>query len=126
MIENSVINEALLMKIHSSLQYLMNLTLMNEALLMNIGWSMAVSPQSLWVQVLSTKYGLNTTNLQPTLNIRTGSYLWKAIGNIWKHVLDGILWAIGNGKQVCFWKDFWADDNIFLGNHSIQPVFIEI
>ncbi|KAK9233421.1 hypothetical protein WN943_023671 [Citrus x changshan-huyou] len=72
---------------------------MNEALLMNIGWSMAVSPQSLWVQVLSTKYGLNTTNLQPTLNIRTGSYLWKAIGNIWKHVLDGILWAIGNGKQ---------------------------
>lgn len=93
---------------------------------MKIGWSMVVSPQSLWVQVLLTKYGLNTTNLPPTLNVRTGSYLWIAIGNVWKHVLDGIRWAIDNGKKVCFRKDFWADDNIFLGNHSIQPVFIEI
>lgn len=105
---------------------LKNLTLMNEALLMKIGWSIVVSPQSLWVQVCETKYGLNTKNLPTTLNNTTGSYLWKAIGNIWKPVLDGIRWAIGNGKQVRFWKHCWAADNILLEKQSIQPVPIEL
>lgn len=44
-----------------------NLELMNRALLMKVGWNLIASPQSLWSQVLLTKYGINHANLPPTL-----------------------------------------------------------
>lgn len=44
-----------------------NLELMNKALLMKLGWNLVASPNSLWSQVLCTKYSINPGNLPYTL-----------------------------------------------------------
>ncbi|KAH9684963.1 putative ribonuclease H protein [Citrus sinensis] len=67
---------------------LKNLSLMNGALLMKIGWGLISSTNSLWY----------------------GSYMWKAVGGIWPEVLKGIKWDIGNGNKVRFWWDNWATE----------------
>ncbi|KAL9408205.1 hypothetical protein AB3S75_046705 [Citrus x aurantiifolia] len=69
---------------------LKNLSLMNEALLMKIGWGLISSPNSLWVQVLLSKYGLDHASLPNVLPTKYGSYMWKAVGGIWPEVLKGI------------------------------------
>lgn len=60
---------------------------MNKALLMKIGWGILDSPNSLWIKVLISKYGVNNNDLPSSLPTKHGSPLWKAVGNVWKEVL---------------------------------------
>ena len=46
---------------------LKNLFQMNEVLLMKIGWNIIVSPTSLWIKVLCSKYGVENDNLPTEL-----------------------------------------------------------
>lgn len=40
-----------------------NMDIMNQALLMKVGWNLVFNPKSLWSQVLLTKYDMNPENL---------------------------------------------------------------
>lgn len=76
---------------------LKNLRTMNNALLMKLDWGILSSPTSFWVQVLRSKYGFYPSSFDSNLPTRYGSYLWKALGQVWHMVVDGIRWTIGNG-----------------------------
>ena len=58
---------------------LKQLNLMNDVLLMKIGWGLIASSNSLWVKVLLSKYRLAHNALPSTLLTKYGSYMWKAV-----------------------------------------------
>ncbi|KAH9752901.1 putative ribonuclease H protein [Citrus sinensis] len=104
---------------------LKQLNLMNDALLMKIGWVLIASPNSLWVKVLLSKYGLAPKALPGTLPTKYGSYMWKAVGGIWHEVLKGIKWDIGNGNRVRFWWDNWVTEEYPLYTFALQPIRLQ-
>ncbi|KAH9673090.1 reverse transcriptase domain-containing protein [Citrus sinensis] len=89
---------------------LKNLTIMNEALLMKLGWSLLVNSNSYWAQVLCSKYGFDPTTMSTSLPTKYGSYLWKAIGRVWPKVLQGLRWNVRDGKRIRFWQNAWVAD----------------
>lgn len=105
---------------------LKNLSRMNTALLMKIGWNIITKPQSLWIRVLRSKYGLDQYGIPTNLNFKNGSYLWRAVNNIWPHVKNGIRWAVGNGKSVFFWNDWWVPEVYNLRTHVRQQLPLEM
>lgn len=52
-----------------------NLNHMNNDLLMKISWSTVYSPNTFWIRVISTKYGVDFHNIPIELSIKYGSYL---------------------------------------------------
>ncbi|KAH9705279.1 putative ribonuclease H protein [Citrus sinensis] len=95
---------------------------MNNALLIKIGWSLITSSDSLWVKVLRSKYGIEDQAVPQSLNTKSGSYMWKAIGIIWDKVLQGIRWNLGDGRKVKFWWDCWALKDKRLIFYAQQPL----
>lgn len=59
---------------------------MNQPLLMKVGWNLIAKPNSLWVQVLLTKYSVNPKNMSQKLPTRCGSQLWKFVGQNWNDI----------------------------------------
>ena len=104
---------------------LKQLNLMNDALLMKIGGGLIASPNSLWLKVLLSKYGLAPNALPSTLPTKCGSYMWKAVGGIWHEVLKGIKWDIGNDNRVRFWWDNWVTEEYPLYTFALQPIPLE-
>lgn len=101
---------------------LKDLSHMNMALLMKIGWGLVNSPNTFWVQVLASKYKVDTTDLPSSLQTRNGSYLWRAVGKVWDHVLKGTRWALGDGKRVKFWWDLWLSEADSLQSYATNPI----
>ena len=40
-----------------------------------------------------------------------GVGLWKAIRRVWDVIGDNMVYSVGNGRRVRFWKDRWCGDN---------------
>ncbi|KAH9803418.1 putative ribonuclease H protein [Citrus sinensis] len=97
---------------------LKNLTLMNEALLMKLGWGLLVNSNNYWAQVLCSKYGFDPNTMSTSLPTKYGSYLWKAIGRIWPKVADATsvdgLWNWGR-------FGFLLPHNVVLMIAAIKP-----
>ncbi|KAH9670553.1 putative ribonuclease H protein [Citrus sinensis] len=87
---------------------LKELNVMNKALLMKLSWGIISAKDSLWVQVLCTKYGVNNSNPPLSLPTRYGSHMWKAIGRIWSDTMLSRSWSVGDGKSIRFWWDCWV------------------
>ena len=64
-----------------------SLAMMNRALYMKLAWGLISSPNSFWVQILASKYGVDTHNLPLVLHTHYGSHLWKSLGSVWNEVL---------------------------------------
>lgn len=48
---------------------------MNEVMLMKLGWGLLTQPDSLWVQVLKTKYKLDLTEIPENITRSTRSFV---------------------------------------------------
>ena len=68
----------------------------NDAFLMKLSWEVFRNSQTLWVDVLKSKYDGNSRRVQ-------ASCLWKAIQKQDVQVMKGATWAIGNGRLAKFW-----------------------
>ncbi|KAH9751258.1 putative ribonuclease H protein [Citrus sinensis] len=101
---------------------LKNLTLMNEALLMKLGWGLLVNSNSYWAQVLCSKYGFDPNTMSTSLPTKYGSYLWKAIGRICPKVLQGLRWNVRDDKRIRFWQDAWVADFGPLVHLAVAPI----
>ncbi|KAH9793075.1 putative ribonuclease H protein [Citrus sinensis] len=95
-----------------------SLAIMNCALHMKIAWGLISSPNSLWVQVIVCKYGVDIRNPPLMLPTRYGSHLWKSIGNVWSDVLASRRWCLGDGQSVWFWWDLWVTRDVPLAAYT--------
>lgn len=81
-----------------------DLRVLNDALLGKQAWRLVEHPESLMGRV---KYYPNITFLNVTLG-SAGSCSWSSIWSAKDLVKEGVLWRIGNGKQVNIWSDPWV------------------
>ncbi|KAK9181143.1 hypothetical protein WN944_024280 [Citrus x changshan-huyou] len=103
-----------------------SLSMMNKALHMKLAWGFISSPESLWVKVLRTKYGVANDTLPETLHTRYGSHLWKSIGTVWSEVLASRRWCLGNGDSVRFWWDLWVTKDLPLAAYAMDTIPVHI
>ncbi|CAJ2638086.1 unnamed protein product [Trifolium pratense] len=99
-----------------------NVHLYNKSLLMKVAWNMLASPSAFWVQVLKSKYKCGTDSI-PNVNPKQNfSITWRGILAVWKDVVSGMQWNIGNGKRIRFWTDPWLPSGVILQNLAIAPL----
>ena len=68
--------------------------------------------EALWRQVISAKYGEEEGGRRSC--VVRGSYgvgLWKAIRRGWEALGNNLVYSVGNGRRVRFWKDKWCGDD---------------
>ena len=88
-----------------------NLALLNKALPCKWSWHFAVKRKALWRQVIRGKYREEKYGWQ-SCEVR-GSFgvgLWKAIKRDWDVIGSNMVYSVGNGRRVRFWKDRWCGD----------------
>ncbi|XP_044366918.1 uncharacterized protein [Triticum aestivum] len=69
-------------------------------------WRLLQNPSSLCAQVLSSRYypGCSILRARPSSGI---SYAWRSILKGVELLRKGIIWRVGNGKDIDIWSDPW-------------------
>ncbi|RVW22024.1 putative ribonuclease H protein [Vitis vinifera] len=95
-----------------------SLATFNKALLGKWLWRFANENESLWKQIISTKYDLQEGGwCSKGARDRHGVGVWKAIRNGWENFHSHSRFIIGDGTRVKFWKDLWCE------NQSLEEAF---
>jgi hypothetical protein len=79
----------------------------NRALLAKQGWRLLQDPNSLAGKIIKAKYFPHCTFLEAQKGTR-GSYAWSSIFSARALLIEGLIWRIGDGKQVKIWGDKWV------------------
>lgn len=84
------------------------LRIINQCYVIKLVWQLIDSPEKLWVRFLRSKYGCGSLTISVVKDHYRSSHVWCGIDKMRHHVHEGVSWAIHNGHQVHFWKDFWV------------------
>ena len=89
-----------------------SLSLLNKTLLAKWNWRFANEREALWNQVIRGKYGEDRGGwCSREVREAHGMGLWKGIRMDWKLVSDRLVFIVGNGRRVSFWRDRWCGDS---------------
>lgn len=84
---------------------------MNRALLAKIGWRMHTHDQGLWAQIYEKMYLKYYSILDtPGVSKQECSATWRSVLYGVELLKNGMVWRVGNGDKVNFWKDHWVAD----------------
>ena len=78
----------------------------NQALLARQAWRLIQFPGSLCARLLKAKY-FPRGNLVDTAFCSEASATWQAILHGLDLLKQGIIWRVGNGRQIRIWRDPW-------------------
>lgn len=78
----------------------------NQALLAKQAWRIVTNPNSLCARVLKARYFANSDFLQASCP-KSASYTWQSILFGRDLLQAGLIWRIGNGKNINVWTDNW-------------------
>ena len=88
-----------------------SLSKMNKALLCKWSWRFANDRNLLWKKVFCSKF-CDTNGGWHTCDLR-GSYgigLWKEIRKEWPSFSQNVVFSLGDGRRIKFWKDVWCGE----------------
>ncbi|RVW69837.1 putative ribonuclease H protein [Vitis vinifera] len=89
-----------------------NLAIFNKTLLGKWLWRFANENESLWKQIISSKYDLQDGGwCSKGVRDRYGVGVWKAIRNGWESFRSHSRFIVGDDTRVKFWKDLWCETN---------------
>ena len=90
----------------------------NLAFMTKLGWNLVQNRDELWVKVLRSKYKCGS-DLIPSVSLKPGaSNLWKGIVVAWPIVEDNLIWHLGNGQSIKFWRHNWVPQMGCLSNYA--------
>ncbi|KAF5449805.1 hypothetical protein F2P56_030217 [Juglans regia] len=78
----------------------------NRALLAKQGWRLLQQTNSLVAKVLKAKYFHRSDFLHARFG-SNASYVWRNLLEARPILEEGLIWRIGNGKEVNIWRDKW-------------------
>ena len=78
----------------------------NQALLARQAWRLWPTPESLCAQVLNARY-YPSGNLVDTVFSGNASSSWLAISHGLYLLKKGLIWRVGNGRNIRVWRDNW-------------------
>ena len=81
--------------------------ILNNANLMKLGWKLIHNRETLWVQVMRSKYNSGDQVVPDIYKSKTDSNVWKGINQIWTTFQRNFIWRVGNGLTTSFRKDHW-------------------
>ncbi|XP_021745270.1 uncharacterized protein LOC110711198 [Chenopodium quinoa] len=87
-----------------------DLEVFNEALLGRQAWRLTTCTNSLLNPVMKAKYYRNSDFLGAYLGYG-GSFSWRSIWGSKALVKEGVLWRVGNGRNINIWTDPWICDD---------------
>ena len=76
----------------------------NQALLARQAWRLLTKPDSLCARVLKARY-YPDGRLEDTVFAGNGSSSWQAICHGLELLKKGLLWRVGDGASIRFWRD---------------------
>ena len=84
---------------------------LNKALICKWIWRFAKKMDAFWRKVICGKFGeLEGGWCSKEVRDNYGVGLWKAIRLLWELIFSRILFVVGNGRRVKFWRDRWCRD----------------
>ena len=87
-----------------------------------LGWNLIHNRDELWVKVLRSKYKCGD-DLIPSVTIEPGaSNLWKGIVAAWPMVENNLIWRLGNGQPILFWRHKWIPQLGCLSDHALTTL----
>ncbi|KAL4313838.1 hypothetical protein AHAS_Ahas15G0025100 [Arachis hypogaea] len=98
------------------------LSKMNEAFLQKIIWRLVMEKESLWAQVMLSKYGRGQDLRQNILSKQSDSDLWRSLAKVWGFFKDNIEFSIGNRRRIRLWIDPWLKNEGSLIQKAIIPI----
>ena len=80
---------------------------MNSALVAKLAWMVAMGKQSIYMEVLRTKYKVSNGWMiaEP---LKAGSPSWRAIKEARKLIVKGACFLLGDGRSIDVWTDSWV------------------
>ncbi|MCI31364.1 RNA-directed DNA polymerase (Reverse transcriptase), partial [Trifolium medium] len=91
-----------------------NLSTMNNACLMKMGWELKQHNDSLWCKVLRGKYGRGQLEEGNATAKVSDSFIWKGVISAWNNITRFEEWSLGDGKSIHVWHDKWLGDQLVL------------
>ncbi|XP_062232870.1 uncharacterized protein LOC133930222 [Phragmites australis] len=79
----------------------------NQALLARQAWRLLVYPDSFCARILKARYYPNGTLIDTAFPV-VSSLSWKRIAHGMDLLKEGVIWRIGNGKDVRIWRHKWV------------------
>lgn len=76
--------------------------LMNQSLLMKVGWGLIRKKDSLWARILRRKYECGHDVIPKVSLKNNNSNLWLGVCKVWDRIVKNTKGKIGNGKKVNF------------------------
>jgi ribonuclease HI len=95
---------------------------MNTAAMMKVGWSLSKKKDALWVKIVRAKYKCGL-DLMPRIQVsKPGSNLWRGLCKNWDKVSQNLIWRVGKGRDINFWRDHWVPNAGTLESHALVPI----
>ena len=86
---------------------------LNLAYQAKLAWKILTNHNSLWVRLMRTKY-LRQQDFFLIPRKQGDSVVWKSILNCRNLLRQGLMWTIGDGKDILFWQDNWIENRSIL------------
>nr|GMC99849.1 reverse transcriptase [Ipomoea batatas] len=80
---------------------------MNIAFMAKLGWRLFDEKDSVWAQVLRSKYLKGGQSIEDLKPARSSSNAWKGINRARNILVEGVHTHVRNGMSTRFWKDKW-------------------
>lgn len=80
---------------------------MNQVSMMKEGWNLISNKDYMWVEVIKSNYICGRSPIPRINTDMPGSNFWRGICHSWKGVESKLIWRIGPGAMINFWKDRW-------------------
>ncbi|KAF7812836.1 reverse transcriptase [Senna tora] len=81
----------------------------NDAMIAKQCWRIMLNPSDLWVRVIKGIYFPNCTFLEALKGARV-SWAWSSLLEGRNLLLKGLIWRVGDGRSIDFWKDPWVSN----------------
>ncbi|KAL5774402.1 hypothetical protein ACOSP7_011959 [Xanthoceras sorbifolium] len=95
---------------------------LSQSLLAKASWRLMQDDDNLWCRMIRCKH-LKGRHLSDSLKDKINSYcVWKGITHGAKCVLRGLLWRVGNGRNINFWLDNWLPNVGVLPPHALDEL----
>jgi hypothetical protein len=101
-----------------------DLVCFNKALLAKQCWRLWQNPDSLAATIIKAKYYPHSTFLEATLGKRP-SFAWKSLLSASGLLKSGLVWRVGDGKDIKIWGDRWLPTPTSFSVQSPRRVFSE-
>ena len=102
---------------------LRKIVILNRALLGKWIWRFACEKDNLWKQVITTKHGQEDHGWRSKkASGAVGVGVWKEILKESDWCWENLVFLVGKGSQIKFWKDTWCTDTLL--SHCFNHLFV--